>query len=143
MIDNIKNLKLKYQLKNSKNNSKEERKKYNYFNMNIQKDFEKFKIIENKKFNFDKNIEKLYQYEKSYILEYDEYYILIRDLIEKSFYINKFYFIEKFENEKYQKMNMRDFINEKNFIILEDYKINDKIIIILNHIEDIEEKKNK
>lgn len=130
----------KYNLKNSKNNSKDERKKYNYFNDNILKDFEKFEKIENKKFSFDKNIIQLYQYNNSYILEYNNYMILIRDNIEKSFYINKLYYIEKFEKEEYSKLDMIEFIKLKDFIILEDYKINDKIIIIFNHKIDIEEK---
>ena len=141
MIDNQKNLKLKYNLMKNKNNEREERKKYNYFNNNIINDFEKFEKIENKKFSFDKNIINLYKLNNSYILEFENFMILLRDNIEKSFYINKLYFIEKYENEKYEKMNMKDFINEKDFIILEDYKINDKTIIILNHKIDIEEKK--
>ena len=129
-----------YNLKNNKNNNRELRKKYNYFNNNIINDFSKFEKIENNKFSFDKNIINLYRYNNSYILEYNNFMILLRDNIEKSFYINKLYYIEKFEKEEYQKMNMKEFINEKDFIILEDYKINDKIIIILNHKIDIEEK---
>lgn len=129
-----------YNLKNNKNNNRELRKKYNYFNDNIIKDFSKFEKIENKKFSFDKNIIQLYRYNNSYILEFNNYMILLRDNIEKSFYINRLYYIEKFENENFQKLDMKEFIKIKDFIILEDYKINDKIIIILNHKIDIEEK---
>lgn len=132
-------LRKNYELKKSKNNERENRKKYNYFNDNIIKDFENFEKIKKDKFIMIEELKELYQSKdkKSYILEFENYYILIRDNIEKSFFINKFFYIEKFEKEEYQKMNLLEFIKEKNFIIIEDYKINDKMIIILNHNEDI------
>ena len=132
-------LRKNYELKKSKNNERENRKKYNYFNDNIIKDFENFEKIKKDKFIMIEELRELYQSKdkKSYILELENYYILIRDNIEKSFFINKFFYIEKFEKEEYQKMNLLEFIKEKNFIIIEDYKINDKMIIILNHNEDI------
>lgn len=132
-------LRKNYELKKSKNNERENRKKYNYFNDNIIKDFENFEKIKKDKFIMIEELKELYQSKdkKSYILELENYYILIRDNIEKSFFINKFFYIEKFEKEEYQKMNLLEFIKEKNFIIIEDYKINDKMIIILNHNEDI------
>lgn len=115
--------KYKYNMK-----KRENQKKYNILNIeNIKK--LKFEKINNRYKNYDEELKNsILEYNIDndiYILELENYKILLRDKIEKSFFFNKYFMIE-YKEEKKNFKNFIDFHKSKNFYQLE----NEKYIIL-------------
>lgn len=115
--------KYKYNMK-----KRENQKRFNILNIDKIKNL-KFENINNRYSNYDEELKKSilkYNLENDlYILELENYKILLRDKIEKSFFFNKYFMIEyKEEKEKFK--NFIDFHKSKNFYQLE----NEKYIIL-------------
>lgn len=120
----------KEELKNYKYNQKkrENQKRFNILNIDKIKEL-KFEIIKNRYINYDKELEKSilkYNLENDlYLLELENYKILLRDRIEKSFFFNKYFMIE-YQEEKENFKNFIEFHKSKNFYMIE----NEKYIIL-------------
>lgn len=126
----------KEELKNYKYNQRkrENQKRFNILNIDKIKEL-KFEIIKNRYINYDKELEKSilkYNLENDlYLLELENYKILLRDRIEKSFFFNKYFMIE-YKEEKENFKNFIDFHKSKKFYIIENEKY-----IILDYENDI------
>lgn len=120
----------KEELKNYKYNQRkrENQKRFNILNIDKIKEL-KFEIIKNRYINYDKELEKSilkYNLENDlYLLELENYKILLRDRIEKSFFFNKYFMIE-YQEEKENFKNFIEFHKSKNFYMIE----NEKYIIL-------------
>ena len=126
----------KEELKNYKYNEKkrENQKRFNILNIDKIKKLD-FKEIKNRYSNYDKELEKSilkYNLENDlYLLELENYKILLRDRIEKSFFFNKYFMIE-YQEEKKNFKNFIEFHNSKKFYMIENEKY-----IILDYEKDI------
>lgn len=126
----------KEELKNYKYNQRkrENQKRFNILNIDKIKEL-KFEIIKNRYINYDKELEKSilkYNLENDlYLLELENYKILLRDRIEKSFFFNKYFMIE-YQEEKENFKNFIEFHKSKNFYMIENEKY-----IILDYENDI------
>lgn len=120
----------KEELKNYKYNQRkrENQKRFNILNLDKIKELD-FKEIKNRYSNYDKELEKSilkYNLENDlYLLELENYKILLRDRIEKSFFFNKYFMIE-YKEEKENFKNFIEFHKSKNFYMIE----NEKYIIL-------------
>lgn len=126
----------KEELKNYKYNQKkrENQKRFNILNLDKIKELD-FKEIKNRYSNYDKELEKSilkYNLENDlYLLELENYKILLRDRIEKSFFFNKYFMIE-YKEEKENFKNFIEFHKSKKFYMIENEKY-----IILDYENDI------
>lgn len=115
--------KYKYNMK-----KRENQKRFNILNIDKIKNL-KFEDIKNRYINYDEELKKSilkYNLENDlYILELENYKILLRDKIEKSFFFNKYFMIE-YKEEKENFKNFIDFHKSKNFYMIE----NEKYIIL-------------
>lgn len=120
----------KEELKNYNYNKKkrENQKRFNILNIDKIKKLE-FEIIKNRYSKYDKELEKSilkYNLENDlFLLELEDYKILLRDRIEKSFFFNKYFMIE-YQEEKKNFKNFIEFHKSKKFYMIE----NEKYIIL-------------
>ena len=126
----------KEELKNYKYNQRkrENQRKFNILNIDKIKEL-KFEDIKNRYSNYDKELEKSvlkYNLENDlYLLELENYKILLRDRIEKSFFFNKYFMIE-YKEEKENYKNFIEFHKSTKFYMIENEKY-----IILDYENDI------